>query len=104
MFTALERNISYFYTPSEAQEAALEPGARIRLGEGQDLVPISTRQSFHLKQAAEHLQRYLADRRLDIELRAEELRIAADSLGRLTGKIDAEDVLDQIFSRFCIGK
>ena len=32
VFTALQRNISYFYTPSEAQEAAIEPGARIRLG------------------------------------------------------------------------
>lgn len=32
VFTALQRNISYFYTPSEAQQAAIEPGARIRLG------------------------------------------------------------------------
>ena len=88
----------------DALARAIVARARTRLGEGQDLVPISTRQSFHLKQAAGHLQRYLAGRHLDIELRAEELRIAADSLGRLTGKIDAEDVLDQIFSRFCIGK
>ncbi|MFC2952911.1 cytochrome c maturation protein CcmE [Marinicaulis aureus] len=32
VFTALQRNIAYFYTPSEAAEAAIEPGTRIRLG------------------------------------------------------------------------
>jgi tRNA modification GTPase len=35
---------------------------------------------------------------------AEELRIAAQSLGRLTGRVDVEDVLDVIFRDFCIGK
>lgn len=38
------------------------------------------------------------------ELRAEDLRRAADALGRLTGRVDVEDVLGEIFSRFCIGK
>lgn len=38
------------------------------------------------------------------ELRAEELRRAAVALGRITGRIDVEDVLDQVFGRFCIGK
>lgn len=38
------------------------------------------------------------------ELLAEELRAAATHLGRLTGRIDVEDVLDVIFSEFCIGK
>ncbi|PQA85544.1 cytochrome c maturation protein CcmE [Hyphococcus luteus] len=32
VFTALKRNISYFYTPSEAQEAGVAPDTRIRLG------------------------------------------------------------------------
>jgi tRNA modification GTPase len=78
--------------------------ARKRLDQGDDLVPISARQSYHLRKAAEGLARYLDNPSIDIELRAEELRIAAESLGRLTGAIDPEDVLDQIFSRFCIGK
>ncbi|MEA2983903.1 MAG: tRNA modification GTPase [Alphaproteobacteria bacterium] len=38
------------------------------------------------------------------ELIAEELRLAARALGRLTGKVDVEDVLDVIFRDFCIGK
>jgi tRNA modification GTPase len=38
------------------------------------------------------------------ELAAEDLRLAARSLGRLTGKVDVEDILGEIFSRFCIGK
>lgn len=38
------------------------------------------------------------------ELVAEELRAASDALGRLTGRIDVEDVLDVIFGEFCIGK
>jgi tRNA modification GTPase len=40
----------------------------------------------------------------DIELAAENLRRAADALGRIVGRIDPEDVLDQVFARFCIGK
>ena len=39
-----------------------------------------------------------------IELQAEDLRAAADAIGRLTGKINAEDVLGEIFSAFCVGK
>jgi len=38
------------------------------------------------------------------ELIAEELRSAAQALGRLTGRIDVEDILDVIFRDFCIGK
>lgn len=38
------------------------------------------------------------------ELAAEELRRAADALGHLTGHIDVEDILSDIFSSFCIGK
>ncbi len=40
----------------------------------------------------------------DIELRAEDLRQAAHALGRITGRVDVEDVLGEIFGRFCIGK
>ena len=39
-----------------------------------------------------------------LELRAEDLRHAGDLLGRITGRIDVEDMLDVIFRDFCIGK
>jgi tRNA modification GTPase len=38
------------------------------------------------------------------ELAAEDVRLAARALGRITGRIDVEDVLGEIFSSFCIGK
>jgi tRNA modification GTPase len=38
------------------------------------------------------------------ELRAEDLRLALRSIGRITGAVDVEDLLDVIFRDFCIGK
>ena len=55
-----------------------------------------------LEKCLESLQRYDID--AGQELAAEELRLAADSLGRITGRIDIEQVLDIIFKDFCIGK
>ena len=40
----------------------------------------------------------------DPELAAEDVRLAARALDRVTGRIGPEDVLDRIFSTFCIGK
>jgi tRNA modification GTPase len=56
-----------------------------------------------LQETAEALGRALTveDRE---DLVAEELRLAARGLGRLTGRVDVEDVLDVIFRDFCIGK
>lgn len=45
-----------------------------------------------------------ARRAVGAELVAEDLRLAARALGRITGAIDAEDLLDRIFSQFCVGK
>lgn len=39
-----------------------------------------------------------------IELMAEDLRYAAKEIGRITGRIEVDDILDVIFSQFCIGK
>lgn len=42
--------------------------------------------------------------RQSLEIRAESLRLAGDHLGRITGRVDVEDLLGVIFSEFCIGK
>jgi len=40
----------------------------------------------------------------DVEMVAEDLRLAAQALGRITGRVDVEELLDKIFRDFCIGK
>ena len=40
----------------------------------------------------------------EIELGAEDLRLAAAALGRITGRVDVEEILDVVFREFCIGK
>jgi len=56
-----------------------------------------------LAEAAERLRHAIAeDERL--ELAAEDVRLAARALDRITGRIDPEQVLGRIFSTFCIGK
>ena len=56
-----------------------------------------------LSEAKAHLEH--AGRLLDqAELFAEELRLAQAALGRITGEVTPDDLLGQIFSRFCIGK
>ena len=39
-----------------------------------------------------------------LELMGEDLRLAARALGRITGRVDVEEILDRIFREFCIGK
>lgn len=57
-----------------------------------------------LEDARANLDAFLAGNPNQVELRAEDLRRAAMAIGRITGRIDVEDVLDQVFGRFCIGK
>ena len=58
----------------------------------------------HLEAAVTSLGDFLDGSPGDLELRAEDIRRAAHALGRITGRVDVEDVLGEIFSRFCIGK
>jgi len=57
-----------------------------------------------LQQTAASLQRSIGAIGEGEELAAEDLRMAAYSLGRLLGRVDVEDILDVIFREFCIGK
>ena len=62
---------------------------------------VTTRQKEQLEIAAAALAR--ADVR-DLVVAANELRTAAEALGRILGKVYSCDLLDSIFSRFCVGK
>ncbi|KAL0043981.1 hypothetical protein WJX82_011176 [Trebouxia sp. C0006] len=86
---------------------ALEKGVRNIMESGEDsqegLVITRARHRQHVQECTDALQRY-EEVHLQLELAAEELRGAARALGRVTGVIDTEDLLDAIFTEFCIGK
>ena len=74
---------------------------------GETAVVTRARHRHALEETVAALDRALAESALQSsreELIAEELRQAAWALGRLTGRVDVEDVLDKIFREFCIGK
>jgi tRNA modification GTPase len=81
----------------------LSERAREGLPEGEPAVVTRARHRAELEGAVAALERYRCETG-GPELKAEELRIAARHLGRLTGRIDVEEVLGAIFSEFCIGK
>jgi tRNA modification GTPase len=56
-----------------------------------------------LVKARDHLEA-AGDRNEDWVLLAEDLRLAQAVLGEITGRVTADDLLGEIFSRFCIGK
>lgn len=60
------------------------------------------RHKLALEEAAQYLKS--AQTATQTELLAEDLRMCARCLGRITGRVDVEDVLDSIFRDFCIGK
>ena len=86
-----------------ALEAVLAERVVAALGSGE---PPSATRLRHAALLAEALQRLESALALSAEpeLAAEDVRLAARALDRITGKIGPEDVLDRIFSTFCIGK
>jgi tRNA modification GTPase len=56
-----------------------------------------------LREAEASLNR-AANEPSSLELMAEELRLAQQAFANITGKFSADDLLGEIFSRFCIGK
>jgi tRNA modification GTPase len=67
------------------------------------LGPARERQTRYLEKAVGDIETCLSEA-MSLELKAEYLRLAAHALGKITGQVDVEDLLDVIFSEFCIGK
>jgi tRNA modification GTPase len=73
------------------------------LTEGTGPPPLT--QARHRAALQETAARLVGARCADLpELRAEDLRLALRALGRITGSVGVEDILDTLFARFCIGK
>ncbi|AZO79863.1 MULTISPECIES: tRNA uridine-5-carboxymethylaminomethyl(34) synthesis GTPase MnmE [unclassified Bosea (in: a-proteobacteria)] len=75
-----------------------------KLGQAEPALVTRERQRIAVADAAAAIERAGALSHEQPELIAEELRIAVRALERLIGKVDVEDVLDSLFSGFCIGK
>ncbi|SDA51379.1 tRNA uridine-5-carboxymethylaminomethyl(34) synthesis GTPase MnmE [Mesorhizobium qingshengii] len=88
----------------EALLAEIGQRAAGAAGSAGDILPSRLRHIELLGETNRHLLRATSDQAVGQELRAEELRLAADRLGRIVGAVDVEDLLDVIFSQFCIGK
>jgi tRNA modification GTPase len=89
----------------EALTAALSAYAKTYFASTESAIITRARHRRALEETVAALDRAVAlDHANDEELIAEELRSAATTLGRLTGRVDVEDILDVIFRDFCIGK
>jgi tRNA modification GTPase len=88
----------------EGLTGTLAEEARMRIGVLAEPAISRPRHRRELERCVASLEAFLAGGVDELELRAEELRQAAHALGHLTGRIDVEDVLDEIFAAFCIGK
>jgi tRNA modification GTPase len=86
-------------------ESELETFARAKLETGGEVAALTReRHRQALSAAAAALDRIVADPHLPPEIVAEEIRLAQNAVGRIAGRVDVEDVLGEIFGRFCIGK
>jgi tRNA modification GTPase len=89
----------------EALTAALSAYAKAYFAATESAVITRARHRHALQETVAALDRALVRNHADCEeLIAEDLRAAATTLGRLTGRVDVEDILDVIFRDFCIGK
>jgi tRNA modification GTPase len=71
------------------------------------MTPLLTRSRHRtaLRATLEALERFtLAPDGDELALLAEDLRLATRALGRITGRVGVDDILDRIFAEFCIGK
>ena len=81
---------------------SIENNIKNKFTSGSNLLITRRRYKDALQNAVNSLQRFSFDK--EIELTAEDIRIAAREIGKITGRIEIDEVLDKIFGSFCIGK
>jgi tRNA modification GTPase len=88
----------------EDLKGKISEALRYRLGPATTLAPVRARHKNRLEETLHYVSEALKSEGADLEIRSEYLRLAANCLGRITGRVDVEDLLGIIFSEFCIGK
>ncbi|KAH9918164.1 tRNA modification GTPase TrmE [Fomitopsis serialis] len=85
---------------------ALQERYDVHQEQNTDVRPLIThaRHRVNLEHALQFLDAFLGYDAEDVVLAAEELRYAAQAIGKISGVIDVEDILDAVFRDFCIGK
>jgi len=75
-------------------------------GSGSAVVIDSLRQKELLQRALDGLQRFLEGLKeaLPLDILSEDIRDSLDALGEITGEVSSADILEAMFSRFCVGK
>ncbi len=91
---------------NELKKTLLEFAAKGSVEQAESYAVLNTRQTAVLNEAVNYITYALETTNADasLEFIALDLRNAMDSLGEITGNIVADDILDKIFSDFCIGK
>eukprot|EP00594_Rhizosolenia_setigera_P002231 CAMPEP_0178953392 /NCGR_PEP_ID=MMETSP0789-20121207/8392_1 /TAXON_ID=3005 /ORGANISM="Rhizosolenia setigera, Strain CCMP 1694" /LENGTH=650 /DNA_ID=CAMNT_0020634643 /DNA_START=155 /DNA_END=2107 /DNA_ORIENTATION=+ len=80
------------------------------LDQQESIVITRARHRRHIQETADALSRFMEltapgqQNWMTVDMAAEELRLATTEIGRITGSVDVEDVLDVLFADFCIGK
>ena len=90
----------------ELKSAVIELIKKFHITASADDILVSARHASALSKAAEFINQALENSKMraPAEITASDLRSALESLGEIVGKVDNEEVLDRIFSKFCIGK
>jgi tRNA modification GTPase len=88
----------------EALKRAIVQKLRAKVSLGEPSLVTRQRHRDRLERTTAHLAAAEAGIHRALEVVTEEIRLAAQEIGRLTGHIDVETLLDRIFAEFCIGK
>ncbi|HEV2655730.1 MAG TPA: tRNA uridine-5-carboxymethylaminomethyl(34) synthesis GTPase MnmE [Ktedonobacteraceae bacterium] len=88
----------------ELEDAIAELVLAGKVAQSENILVTNTRHQEALRRSAEHLQASIVSLEQPLDFVSIDLRAAYNALGEVTGETASEDLLDKIFSEFCIGK